>query len=186
MGLPAEIGMLLLQAAYFLLPAYFANMAPVLCKDVLKPLAIPIDGDRTLRGKEILGDHKTWRGVIVATIAGMFVFWLQQLLYQFVPIQKMSLFNYSTMPMLSGALLGFGAILGDAVKSFAKRRIGVKPGVMWFPFDQIDYPIGAMLLGSAFFIPPAKIWAAGILLSIILSLLVNYCSFKLGWKDVPF
>lgn len=176
--------MLLLQAAYFLLPAYFANMAPVLCKGILKPLAVPIDGDRTWKGKEILGSHKTWRGVIAATVVGTLAFWLQQLLYRFTPVQEISLFNYTTMPVLYGALLGFGAILGDAVKSFAKRRIGMKPGAMWFPFDQIDYPIGAMLLGSAFFVPPAKIWAAGILLSIILSLLVNYVAFEIGLKEV--
>ncbi len=37
---------------------------------------------------------------------------------------------------------------GDAVKSFFKRRAGVPPGGRWIPADEIDFIIGAMLLGS--------------------------------------
>ena len=32
-----------LQSFYFMIPAYFANMAPVIVKDRFKKLAIPID-----------------------------------------------------------------------------------------------------------------------------------------------
>ena len=52
-----------LQVLYFFLPAYVANMSPVLVRGRFKALALPIDGGRWLWGKRILGDHKTWRGL---------------------------------------------------------------------------------------------------------------------------
>jgi hypothetical protein len=39
--------------------------APVLRFDLLKPLKRPIDGGRTLNGRRLLGDNKTWRGAPV-------------------------------------------------------------------------------------------------------------------------
>ena len=47
--------------------------------------------------------------------------------------------------------MGFGALTGDAIKSFFKRRVNIPPGVSWFPFDQIDYIIGGIAL-SLFYI----------------------------------
>jgi CDP-diglyceride synthetase len=37
---------------------------------------------------------------------------------------------------------------GDAVKSFFKRRLGITPGKSWFPFDQLDFVLGAILFVS--------------------------------------
>ena len=36
----------------------------------------------------------------------------------------------------------FGALLGDIIESFFKRRIGKKRGEDWIPFDQIDFILG--------------------------------------------
>jgi CDP-2,3-bis-(O-geranylgeranyl)-sn-glycerol synthase len=35
---------------------------------------------------------------------------------------------------------------GDAVKSFLKRRAGIRPGRPWIPFDQIDFVVGELVL----------------------------------------
>ena len=53
-----------LQVCYFFMPAYLANMSPVLVSRWFSALAVPIDGGKTLWGKRILGDHKTWRGLL--------------------------------------------------------------------------------------------------------------------------
>ena len=66
---------------YLFLPAYLANMSPVLIRRRLTALAIPIDGGRTLWGKRILGDHKTWRGLLAGMVAGTLIFELQRLVY---------------------------------------------------------------------------------------------------------
>jgi len=38
----------------------------------------------------------------------------------------------------------FGALIGDIIKSFFKRRIGKKRGQDWIPFDQIDFILGVL------------------------------------------
>jgi CDP-2,3-bis-(O-geranylgeranyl)-sn-glycerol synthase len=59
--LPEELTPELLGVLYFFLPAYAANMAPVLVRGRFEALAVPMDGGRSLGGVRILGDHKTWR-----------------------------------------------------------------------------------------------------------------------------
>jgi CDP-2,3-bis-(O-geranylgeranyl)-sn-glycerol synthase len=38
----------------------------------------------------------------------------------------------------------FGALLGDIIESFFKRRVGRKRGEDWIPFDQIDFILGVL------------------------------------------
>jgi len=45
-----------------------------------------------------------------------------------------------------GVRFGIGAMAGDAVKSFFKRRVGIRPGQPWIPFDQLDFIVGALAL----------------------------------------
>ncbi|MBR9703121.1 CDP-archaeol synthase, partial [Candidatus Woesearchaeota archaeon] len=45
-----------------------------------------------------------------------------------------------------GFLAGFGALLGDLVESFIKRQLGFKSGELFFPWDKIDFVIGAFAL----------------------------------------
>ena len=60
-----------LQILYFFLPAYLANISPVLVRPWLRSLAVSIDGGKTLQGKRLLGDHKTWRGLLAGIFVGM-------------------------------------------------------------------------------------------------------------------
>ena len=46
---------LILQLFYLMLPAYFANMAPVIVKKIFNNLKIPIDFDKKIGNKEIFG-----------------------------------------------------------------------------------------------------------------------------------
>ena len=128
-----------LKCIYFLLPAGLANMAPVLMKFWFKGLARPIDNGKTWRGKPLFGRSKTWRGLIFASLFGVMTFGLQQYLYNFESIREISLFNYNQYSLWLGLLMGLGAILGDLLKSMAKRRFNLAPGKSWIPFDQIDY-----------------------------------------------
>jgi CDP-2,3-bis-(O-geranylgeranyl)-sn-glycerol synthase len=49
-----------------------------------------------------------------------------------------------------GASMGFGALAGDAIKSFFKRQMSVPSGESWFPFDQIDYIVGGLIMSVPF------------------------------------
>jgi CDP-2,3-bis-(O-geranylgeranyl)-sn-glycerol synthase len=137
-----------LSALWFLLPAGVANTAPVLVRRV-PLLARPVDGGRSWRGARLFGDHKTWRGLLAAPLAGWLTFAAQQLAMQRWPalgeVAALGQLELRAAPAWWGAVMGAGAILGDLLKSFAKRRMAIAPGRTWVPFDQLDYVAGAVL-----------------------------------------
>ena len=85
-------------------------------------------GGRSLGGKRIFGDHKTWRGVVTALLTAVAVYEAQRLLYAHGVGIRLAAFDYSAYPIVPGLLMGLGTGVGDAVKSFFKRRVGIPPG----------------------------------------------------------
>ena len=129
-----------IDALIFFLPAAAGNAIPVIANKipVWNRWKTPLDFEKTFRGKRIFGANKTWRGLFSAAIVGGIVAWaLVGLSYQ-API------NTNISFVFFGALMGFGAIAGDAIESFFKRQAGIKPGQSWFPYDQIDYIAGGV------------------------------------------
>lgn len=138
-------------ALWFFLPAGLANVTPILASriPILKSMNTPLDFHKTYRSKRIFGDHKTWRGVICGVLVGLIVTILQMYVYKHNAwVRSISgTINYSGASiLLLGMLLGFGALFGDAIESLAKRQLQVASGDSWFPFDQLDYVIGGILL----------------------------------------
>jgi len=165
---------LILKTFYFMMPAYFANMAPVICKKMFKFLAKPIDFGKTLNGKPIFGKNKTWRGLIVAVMFGIIIAYIQFLLKD--TFAAITIINYSNWFWI-GLLLGLGAILGDLAKSFFKRRVGVKSGQPWIPFDQIDYTLGAILFVSLIYFPGWNILITALAMNFLLHIIVNHIAY---------
>lgn len=170
----------LIQLLYFFLPVFIANMMPVIIKNLFKVLAIPMDFNFKFRNKRIFGSHKTWRGLIFGTLAGLFIFAIQKYVY----IPELSLINYNNYPLYLGALMGFGALTGDAIESFFKRQLDIKPGNPFIPFDQIDYTIGALIFMSPVYFPG---WINSLILiifSFIMHITVNHIAFYLKIRKV--
>jgi len=167
------------QALYFILPAYFANMAPVLVKRI-SFLAVPVDFGKKISNRPVFGSHKTWRGLLVATLTGILIFYVQKIIYKNYFFASISLINYSEFPVLFGALLGFGAIFGDLVKSFFKRRLSIPPGKRWLPFDQIDLVIGALIFSSFYYIPQLWVWIFLIIVTVPLHIIAKHIGFYSG------
>ena len=159
-----------LKSLYFFLPAYFANMAPVLFR------GIPFFG-RPVHEKTF-GKNKTWRGLLIAPIIGMIVFWLQQIAYV-NGFQAWALIDYSDFSILFGFLLGLGAILGDLVKSYYKRKAEIKAGERWIPFDQIDFVIGGIVFSFFMFVPPAEVVLILLIVSPLLHIVANHLGYWL-------
>jgi CDP-2,3-bis-(O-geranylgeranyl)-sn-glycerol synthase len=137
---------MILSLFYFFLPAGLANMAPVFFAK-LPFLKTPIDFNKKLGGQPILGPNKTYRGLLAGILAATLAVWIQKSIYS--PSQDLALVDYSTINIWQlGFLLGFGALAGDAIKSFFKRRAGIKNGDRWVPFDQIDWILGAIIMTS--------------------------------------
>jgi CDP-2,3-bis-(O-geranylgeranyl)-sn-glycerol synthase len=166
-----------LKILYFFLPAYLANMSPVLVRQRLRALAVPIDGKRSFRGKRILGDHKTWRGLLAGTVVGTVAYELQRFASEAGFASDLSLIDYAAHPLLPGLLMGLGAGVGDSVKSFFKRRIDIEPGASWPVFDQLDFFIGAYL----FVVPIAAPPLLPTLLSLPIVFLGNMASEAVGY-----
>jgi CDP-diglyceride synthetase len=180
-----KIIMIILQALYFMLPAYCANMAPVFATKIFgQKLAWPIDFGLKIKGKPLLGKNKTWRGLIAAIIVAILVVLLQKYLYNFAIIKNLSLFDYSQILCgVYGLLFGFGVIFGDALKSLIKRRINLQPGAKWFPWDQMDF-LGALVLIHFVYVPIWSITIVIIIISPLLPLAANWLGYKLKIKKV--
>lgn len=173
-----ELLTLSLQCIYLLLPAYFANMAPVWFKNALSWMAVPLDRGVLFRGEPLFGSHKTLRGMVTGIALAMAVAFVQYLLRGIPFFQQVSLADYGQWVLL-GFLMGSGALIGDLAKSFIKRRVGIRPGKPFIPFDQVDFVAGALLLSYPLVHPSWEIVALSFFLSFVLHIATNHIAFWL-------
>lgn len=169
--------MIVLDSLYFFLPAYIANMSPVLFRKL--PIA-----NKIINAK-VFGKNKTWRGVLIASIMGTLVFYLQKIAY-ISGFTKFALIDYSDFSLTLGFLLGLGAITGDLVKSYYKRKAKIEPGKPWPFWDQEDFVFGALILSFFVYVPPAEVAAVLMLASPLLHVAANYLGYLLGIRKVKF
>jgi CDP-2,3-bis-(O-geranylgeranyl)-sn-glycerol synthase len=158
-----------LQLAYFMAPAYVANMAP--------PFVRYWKGWNRPISRRWLGAHKTVLGFAAGVVAATLVTFVQWRL-----AWSGSIVAYDDWALL-GVLFGVGAMAGDSAKSFLKRRLGVEPGRRWIPFDQLDFVLGALVLVHT---RVALAWTdilAILLLSFCGHILVNHLGYWLGVRD---
>ena len=172
-----------LSIFYFFLPAGMANMAPVIFRR-LPFLGSPVDFGKSLAGKRIAGDHKTWRGLVAGIAMAILFVFLQKWVY---PIfQECSLVDYSQVnAWLLGLALGGGAMLGDLIESTIKRQVGIAPGKPWVPFDQLDWIAGALIASAAYVRPDLQTAIIALLLFGILHPVTNLLSFAVRAQKNP-
>lgn len=170
----------LLNAFLFFLPAGIANASPVFATRIplLKLFNTPLDFGRSWRGQRIFGNNKTWRGLLFGTLMGGVTSLLVS--YFLIPNSADAWYTF-----LIGAALGAGALTGDAVESFLKRRRGIPAGVSWFPFDQIDYIIGGLVFVYPLTFIPVILMTGILILYFGLHLLVSYLGYLTGFKSTP-
>lgn len=158
---------LIFACLWYLLPAALGNhnascgnrlWLPGIFKRALARMAVPIDGGKRWRGREILGKNKTWRGLVVGSITGLLVAGVQALAYLNVDFFRQNTFiDYGHVNFaVFGLLMGTGALVGDMVKSLIKRSLDKPSGRPWFPWDQLDWIMGAMIASSVAYIPTIK------------------------------
>lgn len=169
---------LIFDSLYFLLPAYIANMCPVFAMKLSLPGAKIIN-------EKYFGHNKTWLGFYAAYVGALATLVIQKLLYQQDFFYNNTLLDYSRINLLLYAFLfGVGALTGDLVKSFFKRRLNIAPGQPWFPFDQLDLVIGAIVFLLPFHILSWQNILVLIVLTPLLHFLSNVIGFSLGLKKV--
>lgn len=174
--------LILLQSIYFILPAYLANLAPPLAKyfNLWPSLARPIDFNQTLKGQPLFGPTKTWRGLIIGPAVAILVAWGQKLTLVNSFFFKISLIDYDRINIfLFGALMGSGAMMGDLLNSFIKRRLGKPSGSRWIPFDQLSFILGALLFVSPIYFPSWLIILVTLIIGFLLHILFNHLGYYL-------
>lgn len=181
----------LLFALWFIQPAGWANGVPVLANNVpgLKNWELPMDFGKTFRGHRVLGSHKTFRGLTTAVFAGLLIGCVQMIIARANP--DAAIFSrgvdYTTWTAIwLGGAMGLGAIVGDALKSFFKRQIGVRPGSAWVPFDQMDFVVGSLLFSLPFASLDFATYALCAVVMTVLHPVVNIIGWLLRLKKNPF
>ena len=86
--------------------------------------------------------------------------------------------------IMIGFLLGFGALLGDALGSFIKRRMGIGRGKPAPILDQLDFIIVALILVSLVVELNLLCVVLAIILTLFIHLIANTGAYLLGMKDV--
>ena len=172
--------LLVLKALYFFLPVYAANMAPVFAQRLGLPLHQPISA-------RFFGEHKTWRGYIFGYLVALLVVFVQELLasQHFEIVNRISIVDYqNTSILLLAFAFGVGALTGDLVKSFIKRCLHIKPSAAWFPLDQLDFVIGALVFLYPIYRPPLHVVIVLLIITPGLHLATNAIAYRLGLKSV--
>jgi CDP-2,3-bis-(O-geranylgeranyl)-sn-glycerol synthase len=151
------------RTVYFFLAAYLANAAPVIFGG-----GAPLDGGRLfLDHRPIFGDHKTVRGTVSGLVVG-------------------SVTGLVQGDPLRGVLLSCGALGGDLLASFLKRRLNLKPGAPFPVVDQLSFVLGAVALVSLVSpVPSGEMVVTIVVATLPIHFLSNFFAFLLKLKDKP-
>ena len=175
-------------------PAYIANSVAVLTGG-----RYPIDNGRTLSdGNRILGDGKTWSGLLGGTLGGI-VFGLlldsgdSRMALENLTGEKHEQSLWGNNPILVFSLLSFGALFGDMTASFYKRRQNLQRGDKFAILDMYDFIFMSLLLCFMFQQNWLLSWIldGGVPLFTILILTpflhrgVNIIGYNIGVKNEP-
>jgi CDP-2,3-bis-(O-geranylgeranyl)-sn-glycerol synthase len=180
-----DIVAVLVTAFWAMLPAYVPNNAAVLTGG-----GPPIDGGRTWGGRRVLGDGKTWRGTVGGIAAGAI---LALLLNAVRPTLDglIAVALPAAFPLAAVIALPTGALLGDVLASFLKRRTGRERGAAFPGVDQLDFVVVSLALtavaapdwfGATFTLP---VLATVLVITPLLHVSTNVIAYKLSLKSEP-
>jgi CDP-2,3-bis-(O-geranylgeranyl)-sn-glycerol synthase len=181
------------QVLWVLLPALIANATATLPRG----RGPPMDLGRTWPwdGRRILGTSKTWSGFWFGTLFALPFGLLEAYLILLAPpdlaiVPRFGATVVDAIPVVF--LLSAGAMTGDALGSFVKRRLGRDSGARTLLLDQLPFvlvPIGLGLVldPSLFWTTFGSLEAVAWLLVFTLGLHVafNYVGYWAGLKKVP-
>lgn len=157
-------------------PAYIANGSPPF---LIKLKKHPLDFGKKWKGQRLLGDGKTFEGFILASVMALLTGYLE--------LQIISQFNYNflNIPLLGFLFIGVGAMVGDALGSFIKRRMRLKRGENAGLLDMLDFIIGAFVF--AYFFAPYSLltFITALITTPIVHRVANIIGYKIGVKKEP-
>ncbi len=171
----------LIGGLWIVLPAYIANgAAPVFGGGAR------MDFGKKLRGKDLLGAGKTWRGFFSAVASGTFIGLLQIVAWPRLNEFAAGLgYSLPMMTLTTAFILSTAAMLGDVIASFFKRRFSIERGGSVPLLDQLDFMV--LSIPAALLLSEITYSSAAILVVITppIHYLFNLLGYYIGVKDVP-
>ncbi len=216
-----ELGILslALMTLWLYLPGFLANTFAMMWGKWLPKTGYgpwPIDGGKNWKdGNRILGDGKTWNGLIGGSITSGLLCLLIVALMGDAPTSDniessifahpltgaenswFSMGNELISAFILGTFLGFACLVGDSTGSFIKRRRGLKregeisskaPLLDTLPFAIMVFLWGQLFLGDSL-ISSTDLIVPMLIIIIITPILhrsFNLIGYAIGWKDVPY
>jgi len=166
----------LIQMVQILMPAYLANAAPTFLINYKKHV---LDFGKKLGKNRVFGDGKTFEGLIFACFIGFLSGLLLTYVYYFLNLAWINItpFGY--------AFIALGAMIGDLVGSFIKRRLGMKRGQNAGLLDMLDFIIGALIFARILIDYSFWIMIISIIITPIIHRLSNIIGYEIGVKKEP-
>ena len=180
-----DILTLIFYSIYFMIPAYLANGSALVFGGGTR-----MDfGKYAHDGRRLIGDGCTWRGTIGAGFFGMIVGGLLGLLAQYGVCDYFFSIISSQITIVQGyvyqgLLLGFGALIGDAIGSFIKRRLNFERGKPVPLLDQLDFVVMALIFASMIITITWDMFIILMIVSVFLHLGANIFAYMIHLKDV--
>ena len=208
-----------LMVLWLYLPGFLANTFAMMWGKWLPKTGYgpwPIDGGRRMKdGNRILGDGKTWNGLIGGSLTSGLLCVLIVSLMGDVPTTtdiessvfahpltgyEGTWFDVGSVGMsafILGSFLGFACLIGDSTGSFIKRRRGLKregdvsskaPLLDTLPFAIMVFLWGQLFLENSLLSDTDLILPMVVIVVItpILHRSFNLIGYYIGWKDVPY
>ena len=208
-----------LMALWLYLPGFLANTFAMMWGKWLPKTGYgpwPIDGGRKMKdGNRILGDGKTWNGLIGGSLTSGLLCVLIVTLMGDVPTStdiesrvfahpltgyEGTWFDVGSVGLsafILGSFLGFACLIGDSTGSFIKRRRGLKregdvsskaPLLDTLPFAIMVFLWGQLFLQNSLLSDTELILPMVVIVVItpILHRSFNLIGYYIGWKDVPY
>jgi CDP-2,3-bis-(O-geranylgeranyl)-sn-glycerol synthase len=184
-----SIATLVASVLYLFAPLIVASMFAgiVMRFDLLPSLRRPIDAGRTFHGRRLLGDHKTWRGVVIAVIGCSVAVAVQKYALS-THAGAIALVEYRGVNVaLFGAAMGAGAMLGELPNSFVKRQLGIESGKtgrglargLFYLWDQVDV-LSSWAFVSFWVRPTFRLVATSFALALAIHPLVALIGYAVG------
>ncbi|MCI4333257.1 MAG: CDP-2,3-bis-(O-geranylgeranyl)-sn-glycerol synthase [Thermoplasmata archaeon] len=182
-----------IDVLWVLLPAMIANATATLPKG----RGPPMDFGRVWKrdGRRVLGTSKTWSGFWFGTLFAVPFGLLEAYLILIAPPNLAIVPSYgptvlAAVPLV--VLLSAGAMTGDALGSFVKRRLGRESGARTLLLDQLPFVLLPIAIGllvypsvfvATFFSLEALAWV--LIYTLGLHAAFNYVGYWAGLKKVP-
>jgi hypothetical protein len=175
------------RVAYLFFPLLGGALGVGLCTRYDLWVAWPIDRGVTCRRRRLLGDNKTFRGILVGTLGTTPGMLLQgTLLHAMAPLRALEYADYSRLPLWRfGLLLGLARMLSELPNSFAKRQLHIAPGklgtgrhaVLFYIIDHLDYLPAVWIVLSGF----VPVTLSRVLVSILVVFLGHHLASATGY-----